>query len=70
MTTAVAVSETAEQTAARHAPRAADAVDPRRWLALAVMTLGAFMVLVDTTVVNVAIPSIRNSLHTSFADTQ
>src|SRR4029077_6481230 len=44
--------------------------DPRRWLALTVMTLGAFMVLVDTTVVNVAIPSIRNNLHASYADTQ
>ena len=44
--------------------------DPRRWIALAVMTLGAFMVLVDTTVVNVAIPSIRNNLQASYADTQ
>ncbi|MBV9100504.1 MAG: MFS transporter [Candidatus Dormibacteraeota bacterium] len=70
MTTAVAVSDTAAHTTARQAPRTVETFDPRRWLALAVMTLGAFMVLVDTTVVNVAIPSIRNSLHTSFADTQ
>jgi EmrB/QacA subfamily drug resistance transporter len=43
---------------------------PRRWLALAIMTLGAFMVLVDTTIVNVAIPSIRNGLGATYADTQ
>jgi EmrB/QacA subfamily drug resistance transporter len=43
---------------------------PGRWIALAVMTLGAFMVLVDTTIVNVAIPSIRSSLAATYADTQ
>lgn len=50
--------------------RPGETADPRRWIALAVMTLGAFMVLVDTTVVNVAIPSIRNNLHASYTDTQ
>ena len=47
-----------------------DVTHPRRWIALAVMTLGAFMVLVDTTIVNVAIPSIRSSLAATYADTQ
>jgi len=50
--------------------RAQEQPDPRRWIALAVMTLGAFMVLVDTTIVNVAIPSIRNNLNATYADTQ
>src|SRR5437879_8395101 len=50
--------------------RAQEQPDPRRWIALAVMMLGAFMVLVDTTVVNVAIPSIHSNLNASFADTQ
>src|SRR5579864_6480637 len=63
MTAALAVAERVERDA-HPAP------DPRRWLALAVMTVGAFMVLVDTTVVNVAIPSIRNNLNASYADTQ
>src|SRR5579864_1786322 len=56
--------------ASRLAPPATDQPDPRRWLALAVMTLGAFMVLVDTTIVNVAIPSIRTNLNATYADTQ
>lgn len=39
--------------------------DPRRWLALAVLMLGGFMDLLDTTIVNVAVPSIQHHLHTS-----
>lgn len=39
---------------------------PRKsWLALAVLLGGMFMALVDATIVNVALPSIRNSLHSS-----
>jgi EmrB/QacA subfamily drug resistance transporter len=70
MTTAIALAEHVgpHGHATKRDPDATP--DPRRWLALAVMTLGAFMVLVDTTVVNVAIPSIRNNLRASYADTQ
>ena len=70
MTTAIDVAETVEPNGHVTTLDPVAAPDPRRWLALAVMTLGAFMVLVDTTVVNVAIPSIRNNLNASFADTQ
>jgi EmrB/QacA subfamily drug resistance transporter len=35
------------------------------WIVLLVMTLGFFMILLDTTIVNVAIPSIIDSLHAS-----
>ena len=35
----------------------------RRWLALAVLCLGVLMIVLDTTVVNVALPSIRADLH-------
>jgi len=39
------------------------AVTPRRaWLALSVLLAGAFMALLDTTIVNVALPSIESSL--------
>ncbi len=38
-----------------------------RWLALAVLLTGAFMALLDTTIVNVAIPTIRTSLAASNA---
>jgi EmrB/QacA subfamily drug resistance transporter len=36
-----------------------------RWLALYVLCLGTLMIVLDTTIVNVALPSIRNSLHFS-----
>jgi EmrB/QacA subfamily drug resistance transporter len=39
----------------------------RNWLALAVLLVGAFMALLDTTIVNVAIPTIRTSLSASNA---
>ena len=34
----------------------------RRWLALAVVCLGVLMIVLDTTIVNVALPSIRADL--------
>lgn len=34
----------------------------KRWFALAVLCLGALMIVLDTTIVNVALPSIRTSL--------
>ncbi len=36
--------------------------DRRRWLALYVLCLGTLMIVLDTTIVNVALPSIRSSL--------
>ena len=38
---------------------------PRRWLAAAVMITGALMDMIDVTIVNVALPSIRRDLHAS-----
>src|SRR5438309_6897195 len=41
-------------------------VDNRtRWLALYVLCLATLMIVLDVTIVNVALPSIRNSLHFS-----
>jgi hypothetical protein len=37
----------------------------RPWLALAVLCLGTFAVLMDTTVVNVALPSLNTGRHAS-----
>src|SRR5262245_11316117 len=35
----------------------------KRWLALVVLCLGVLMIVLDTTIVNVALPSIRSDLH-------
>jgi EmrB/QacA subfamily drug resistance transporter len=40
----------------------------RRWLALVVICFGQFMVVVDGTIVNVALPSIQRDLHFTQAD--
>ena len=39
------------------------AVDRRRWLALVVLCVGQLMIVLDATVVNVALPSIQRDLH-------
>lgn len=43
---------------------------PRRWAALGVLLAAGFMDLLDTTIVNVAIPSIRGDLHANYAAIQ
>ena len=42
--------------------------DPRRWRILAVSLLVGFMSLLDVTIVNVAVPSIRAGLEASTSD--
>jgi len=44
--------------------------DPRRWRALAVCLVGGFMVLLDISIVNVALPSIKEGLSASSSDLQ
>jgi EmrB/QacA subfamily drug resistance transporter len=46
---------------------AGQAADPRRWKALAVLALIQFMLILDVTVVNVALPRIQHDLHFSRA---
>ncbi len=42
----------------------------RKWWTLIAVCTGTFMLLLDITVVNVALPDIQKSLHSSFADLQ
>lgn len=44
--------------------------DPRRWRALSVCLVAGFMTLLDVSIVNVALPSIRTGLHASDSDLQ
>ncbi len=52
-------------TVAQTAVPAAPHLDPRRWVALMVVLLAAFIVVLDNTVLNVAIPTIRADFHTT-----
>src|ERR1700753_2980820 len=42
----------------------------RKWLPLTTVSLGTFMLLVDVTIVNVALPSMTRDLHSSFSSLQ
>jgi MFS family permease len=55
---------TTSQMAATGRPAAAGGY-PRRWLAAIVMIVGALMDMIDVTIVNVALPTIRRDLHAS-----
>ena len=52
------------------APTAAGQPDPRRWLALAVLGVAYLMVVLDVSIVNVALPSIQTDLGFSPEDLQ
>jgi len=44
--------------------------DPRRWFALAVIALAQLMVVLDASIVNLALPSAKRALHISDANQQ
>src|SRR5437762_1181264 len=44
--------------------------DPRRWLALLVIAIAQLMVVLDATIVNIAMPSAQHQLHISDANRQ
>jgi EmrB/QacA subfamily drug resistance transporter len=47
------------------APSQAEPLDPHRWQALALVCVAMFMTVLDVSIVNVALPSIKNSLDVS-----
>ena len=46
-----------------HRSLASATTDRRRWIALVVVCLAQLMIVLDTTIVNVALPSIQRDLH-------
>jgi EmrB/QacA subfamily drug resistance transporter len=56
--------------AAPHAPAGDDVLDRRVWLIAGVVVLGAFMTILDTTIVNVAIDRLSLEFHTDLATIQ
>jgi EmrB/QacA subfamily drug resistance transporter len=51
-------------------PETSSDVDPRRWLALVVIAVAQLMVVLDASIVNIALPSAQNALHISNANRQ
>jgi EmrB/QacA subfamily drug resistance transporter len=47
-----------------------DPPNPNRWWTLACVAIGTFMLLLDVTIVNVALPAIQKDLHANFTDLQ
>src|SRR6516165_2506838 len=46
-------------------PTQSDAPDPRRWKALSLLALADVVVILDATIVNIALPSVGRALHAS-----
>jgi MFS family permease len=49
---------------------ASKGIDARRWVALAVILSGIFVTIMDSSIVNVAIPTIRSTLNASFGEAE
>jgi EmrB/QacA subfamily drug resistance transporter len=67
-TSAPAVADAAESDgppAMQAVPPSSERSERRRWIALAVLCLGQLMMVLDATIVNVALPSIQRDLHFS-----
>lgn len=56
--------------AGKHRARAGNGPEPHKWWTLVSVCLGTFMLLLDVTIVNVALPDIQTSLHSSFSSLQ
>jgi EmrB/QacA subfamily drug resistance transporter len=57
-------------TATAAAPASAPVADPRRWRALVVIAIAQLMIVVDASIVNVALPSAQHALHITVANRQ
>jgi EmrB/QacA subfamily drug resistance transporter len=55
---------------AGHRPQHENTQRGNKWWTLVAVCLGTFMLLIDITIVNVALPDIQTALHSSFSDLQ
>ena len=60
----------ASDTITAHPPTSSEEPDPKRWLALAVIAVAQLMVILDSSIVNIALPSAQKALHITNADRQ
>ncbi len=70
MSDANAAANVNSATASRQPANAAPAQRGNKWWTLVAVCLGTFMLLLDITIVNVALPDIQRALHSSFSDLQ
>jgi EmrB/QacA subfamily drug resistance transporter len=64
------IPEPSSAASSNGSPADAEAVDPKRWWALGVIAIAQLMVVLDATVVNIALPSAQRALDISTADRQ
>ena len=60
----------ADVTASPEHPMGMDSADPKRWRALAVIAMAQLMIIVDASIVNIALPSAQRDLGITTADRQ
>jgi EmrB/QacA subfamily drug resistance transporter len=77
MSTVTEQAASAQATSARVAARAPSPVDtprtvpdPRRWAALVIIAVAQLMIVLDATIVNIALPTMQRSLHISDVNKQ
>jgi MFS family permease len=59
-----------QQRAVEGLPAAAPVNDNRRWFALGILSMSLMLIVIDSTVVNIAFPSIRATFKSSFSDAE